>query len=277
MYQAEALAITKACEQVAERAEVTRLPKSVTIYSDSQAVLKALGSRWIKSKVVKRCADALNSLGESFSVQLCWVKGHSGVLGNEEADRLAREAAEGGWGDSDPVTVPRSSAYYRQEFKMHLYDRWVQRWRETPIAFGRQTKVWFPEPSFRKTRKLLSLERPLFSAVVRWLTGHAFLGLQNFRCGSVAVSYCRLCGEVPERADHLLLRCPGLCQLRAECFKAWNLDHPPRWEVDWITNFLRDGRVEHLEDPTNSPEDISGRTESGDESGEDTSSDSDGY
>ena len=94
--------------------------------------------------------------------------------------------------------------------------------------------------------------------MVRWLTGHAFLGLQNFRCGTVVTSFCRLCGQVPERADHLLLRCPRLAGLRAECFRSWSLDYRPQWEVDWILKFLGDPAVSSLEDPTNCPEEISG-------------------
>ena len=114
-------------------------------------------------------------------------------------------------------------------------------------SFARQTKIWFKEPSFRKTRRLLSLSRPTFSRVIRWLTGHAFLGLQNFRCGLELSSHCRLCGLVPERADHLLLECPRLANLRATCFRTWNTSDDPQWEVDWIVRFVEDPVVLRLE------------------------------
>ena len=166
--------------------------------------------------------------------------------------------------------IPRSSEYYRAAFKDHMYEQWIDRWRNTDLTFCRQTKVWFPEPSFRKTRKLLSLDRPRFSQLVRWLTWHAFLGLQNFRCGSTALSYCRLCGQVPERADHLLLRCPCLQGLRASVFRAWTMDSHPVWEIDWVVKFLSEEKVETLEDPTNSPDAISGREELEDESEDST-------
>ena len=65
--------------------------------------------------------------------------------------------------------------------RFSYYEKWIAAWRATDIPFARQTKVWFPEPSFRKTRRLLSLDGTEFSKLVRWLTGHAFLGLQNFR------------------------------------------------------------------------------------------------
>ena len=114
-------------------------------------------------------------------------------------------------------------------------------------SFARQTRIWFTEPSFRKTRKLLSFSRPRFSRIVRWLTGHAYLGLQNFRCGSEPTSTCRLCGQVPERADHLLLECPRLAVLRSDCFKTWEPSRNPRWEVDWIAKFVESPPVLRLE------------------------------
>ena len=141
----------------------------------------------------------------------------------------------------------------------------IREWNGTNISFARQTKVLFPTPLFRRTRRLLPLPSPLFSQLVCWLTGHAFLGLQNFRCGSVATCFCGLCGQVPERSDHLLLRSILLTQLKARSFKAWNLGPQPGWEVDGIICFLTDPAVETLENPTNTPEEISRQQESEDE------------
>ena len=53
--------------------------------------------------------------------------------------------------------------------------------------------------------------------------------------------------------------------LRAASFSSWNLDPNPDWEVSGILRFLEDPRVKVLEDPTNTPEEISGRGEEGGE------------
>jgi len=68
--------------------------------SDSQSILKALDNPKIVSKQVWECAQGLNELAKVNFVNLIWVPGHSGILGNEKADYLASTAR------SEPFTGP---------------------------------------------------------------------------------------------------------------------------------------------------------------------------
>ncbi|XP_036344628.1 uncharacterized protein LOC118753862 [Rhagoletis pomonella] len=90
IFQAEVYAISACAEIILQRQ--ARL-QHIVICSDSQAALKAISSCEIKSRVVWECVARLNILGENKALQLVWVPGHKGIQGNEEADRLAREAA----------------------------------------------------------------------------------------------------------------------------------------------------------------------------------------
>ena len=65
------------------------VPNVMTIYTDSQS----LNSCWITSKTMWECESALTDLSEFVFVHLRWVKGHSGVHGNEMSDRLGKEAS----------------------------------------------------------------------------------------------------------------------------------------------------------------------------------------
>ena len=64
--------------------------QTVVILSDSQAALKALASPVVKQMLVGNCINNLNFLGQNNQVMLMWVPGHSNIVGNEEADTLAK-------------------------------------------------------------------------------------------------------------------------------------------------------------------------------------------
>jgi ribonuclease HI len=64
------------------------------ILSDSQAVIKALGKHQITSKLVWDCHQSFIQLAEHNRVQLIWVPGHEGIVGNEITDQLVRTGPE---------------------------------------------------------------------------------------------------------------------------------------------------------------------------------------
>ena len=74
-----------------------------TIFADSQAALKALESVTVKSKLVLECLECLSELATRNSIQLVWVPGHEGILGNERADKLAKKGADTPFTGPEPV------------------------------------------------------------------------------------------------------------------------------------------------------------------------------
>ena len=71
--------------------------------TDSQAALKALESVTLESKLVLECLECLSELTTHNSVQLVWVLGHEGVLGNERADKLTKKGADTPFNGPEPV------------------------------------------------------------------------------------------------------------------------------------------------------------------------------
>jgi ribonuclease HI len=56
-----------------------RPEKCVSIFSDSQAALKALQAVKTTSPLVQQCQKALNDISTRHSVRMFWVPGHSGL------------------------------------------------------------------------------------------------------------------------------------------------------------------------------------------------------
>ena len=64
--------------------------KSVVINCDSQAAILALENTKIKSKTTLNTVLVLDKLGENNQELIRWISSHSGYLGSEKADSLAK-------------------------------------------------------------------------------------------------------------------------------------------------------------------------------------------
>jgi len=87
VFQAEVYKIL-AC--VHEIKTLFRSDKYVSIFSDSQAAMKAFQAAKTTCPLVRQCQKALNDISTRHTVGLYWVPGHAGLRGNEIADKIAR-------------------------------------------------------------------------------------------------------------------------------------------------------------------------------------------
>jgi ribonuclease HI len=117
--------------------------KQILIYSDSQAVLKALSSPKVTSELVAECRDALTELARKNRVTLVWVPGHRGITGNEEADKLARQASEMPFLGPEPALgIPRCTV--REAIKNWTEEQHTKAWKELPGL--RHSKLFTSKP-----------------------------------------------------------------------------------------------------------------------------------
>ena len=226
-------------------------PGRATIITDSQAALLALtGSHWRRCRESVWATMALHQSlwAAGMQVRFWWAPGHSGVFGNELADREARRAAR----DTSPSP---------------LLDTWCNR-RQLEQALRR----WYQDRARRQERTLTGtvldpMEDSVFRSDLRWtrslpsrfavaLTGQFLTGhyptrayLARFQLASSPL--CDACG-CPDTRAHLLLECARFSHIREglaswlheECDARTRQDGGacPGWEWDFLVGSPR-GRL----------------------------------
>jgi ribonuclease HI len=198
-YSAEAVALRLAATHLVERLQV-RAPAperiAVACCTDSLSVLQRLkgypGPE--DSTCVAHIRVLLRKLSELAETHLVWVPGHAGVDGNEAVDALAKEAATL---PQDRVPIPYACA------KARIRASTTNSWKS---SVRRDWHFRVTADSYPKVPRSLSRLEARTLAQLR--SGHStLLAAYRKRIGLQEDDICPACGDEPEDAEHLLLKC----------------------------------------------------------------------
>jgi ribonuclease HI len=134
-----------------------RPQKYVSIYSDSQAALKALQAAKTTFPLVRQCQQALNDISTQHAVGLYWVPGHAGGIGNEITDMLARGCSSQRFVGREPfLGVSRQNI--RRKMKCWMEKQHLALWRGS-CSTQRQAQELISGPNLATGAQLLSFNR----------------------------------------------------------------------------------------------------------------------
>jgi len=208
VFQTEIYAILQcACENI-------RRPyknKRILIFSDSEAALKTCTSLKVTSGLVAECLDALSALSSLNEVTLAWVKGHRGISGNEEADKLARQMS------AMPLLSPEMALGIPKCSVREAIQNWteVQHHRAWIDTSGlRHGKLFIGRPCKKRADDLLKLSKHQLKMVTAIYTGHAPVRGHLYTMGLFdGDPICRFCGMETKTVQHIICCCEVLaCQ-----------------------------------------------------------------
>ena len=190
-----------------------RLPqKEYVIYSDSQSAIRAISNPFTLHPIIREIHRWIRLLqSDNKTVTFCWVPGHVGVPGNEEADRHAVAATNQTY--VAPVKLPTKDYY--AHFTSVLKHRWLLNWRNIGTNKLRYIKssvsTW--NTSCRKER---------FQEIIlsRVRIGHTKLTHQHLMANEPP-PFCDNC-IVPLTISHILTECPDYLEERKTHFKPDN-------------------------------------------------------
>ena len=165
VFQAELMAIQMAMIDLA--GTINEGDNYVKIFSDSRAAIQALNASTVTSQLVKSTIAALNLVGSKVSrLEISWIKAHVGHIGNERADKLARDSINLEY-NVHGILPPYS--HFKSEVWEVTYRLWKYEWTSNNTC--RLSKNFLPYPDKNKSKEILKLSRSQMRRLLELITG----------------------------------------------------------------------------------------------------------
>jgi ribonuclease HI len=222
VFQGELTAISKA---LLHAQEIDLRNTNINVFSDSRSGLEALKSFDSPHPTIRHIHSILRDLklNRKCTVKLIWVRGHSGNLGNETADRLAKLARNEAHPEIESNTINfLSSHYYKNKLSKATQAIWQEEWNTSSL--GRLTYEIFPNISDCATvyELINNLKNSSRSLIFQALSGHMPVNGYLHRFHLQPNSACNSCGAPFEDISHLLVTCPRFSLTRYHFLSAKN-------------------------------------------------------
>uniref|UniRef100_A0A8C1TCJ5 RNA-directed DNA polymerase from mobile element jockey n=1 Tax=Cyprinus carpio TaxID=7962 RepID=A0A8C1TCJ5_CYPCA len=210
-------------------------PNRVVICSDSSSALKSIMStRTDREDLLVEIYTLLYRLkAEGIVVYFCWVPAHIGIVGNEKADQLAKEALKKNLVD---IKVPLGRSEVKSVINKEIIKLWQQRWENS------STGRWYYniEKSVRKNEQFYGRHRKEEVMISRLRFGHTGLNSTLAIMGKHENGMCDAC-DVLETIEHVFFKCNKYHDERNSLFS--NIKNKPVSVVDLLGKGLRDNQV----------------------------------
>ena len=194
VFQAELLGIQMAVDWIIQQSKVHI---SYAIHVDSQAALYAIANRRTTQPIAVYIRKKIITLKKSTQISLNWVRGHTGIRGNERADYLAKIAAS----YNNTITynsIPISRA--KQLLLKYYVNIWNATYTNSEVAH--HTKQFIPSIHHR-----LSLALWPNYILTQFLTNHGCFRTYLHRINKAPSPLCNCPEKPPQTARHLLTEC----------------------------------------------------------------------
>ena len=211
VFQAEVFAIGEACRKMIS---LGISGKTINLYVDSQAAIRAVNNYLIFSKSVLGTKTVVNTLGRNNNINIFWIKSHSNYLGNEVADRLAKRGSYL-TGEGPEPYLPTSKSYIKKIIRKWGEKKHQQRWKKPSVDF-KETKMMLPNIKNKAWKIIQKMNRKGAMYTTQILTGHGGVNKHLFKLRLADDPGCKKCGNKRESIEHILGSCPSHNLLRRD-------------------------------------------------------------
>lgn len=200
------------------------------ICSDSLSAILALNNIYSRNSLVIKIHDALQSM--QIKVVFLWIPGHSGIRGNEIADKMAKEALS--------LEIPKNSRLFSNDLKNFVKKQiWYQRNEKWKID-GRNTKLFNFKNDIIPWKEIFYLNRKDSIIISRLRIGHTRLTHQHLLEKGKLQPLCN-CGDILT-VIHIIQECPcyNLARQKFGIAHIGDLGKDDVIKMDGILNFVKE-------------------------------------
>ncbi|XP_067120140.1 uncharacterized protein [Centruroides vittatus] len=194
--QAESLAIFNSLKYIHTNIQWLE-HRTINIISDSRIALHQIKNENVKLPIIENSLKLIYALEDSTKINFYWIRGHSGNVGNDKADHLAKKAKDIAT-NCNHSSLPMS--YLCSKLNNIIMDRWQNEWDKSNT--GRITHEFIPNVNNRMFNKHLETSH----ALTQIMTAHGNFKAYLCRFLKKGNGLCD-CGVEGDDPHHLIFTC----------------------------------------------------------------------
>ncbi|CAG2213469.1 unnamed protein product [Mytilus edulis] len=213
------LAELVAIVMVLEFCILERLHNTITtlkIFSDSQSAVGLLTLNWAPKSYIDVIRDIKEHIEDlrTKGMEICilWTPGHANIQGNDEADLLAKQAAE-----EATQLLPKNNIITLQDVKQGAHKSVMQKWQRRWELSDTGRDLFDITPNVKNIPIFDFPSKEIFSILIQLRTGYTTLNYYKQRTGQDTTDLCS-CG-IKETQQHYLTECPNYESYREEMYQ----------------------------------------------------------
>jgi hypothetical protein len=208
---------------------------AVRIFSDCSSAIKSIfnggpHAAQAASIFFRTTIRTLLTTRPNLTIHLDWTPGHSGVIGQEAADKAAKKGASRAGSLIDFDTKSHASEKIHERMKKNWKELWEERDIREGSGFFLASEVL--RPSLKPDLIFKTTPRELSGRLAQAMTGHCYSGGYYKRINIPNPIHCD-CSEIPivQTVDHIIRFCPKHDKGRKALMKHYPRLENPRFSL----------------------------------------------